>query len=460
MTTHLDQQNADGDTGAATGMSPVTDGILDALNQATDGHARRGTEADAVLGAVPGAHVAPADTAQVSAVMTLAAERGLAVVPCGTRTKLAWGNPPQRVDILLDLSRLNDLVDHAAGDLVAVAGAGMTLADLQERLAERGQRLAVDPARGGTLGGLIVSGDAGPLRLLGGAARDLVLGCTFVRADGVVAKAGGRVVKNVAGYDLSRVFASSYGTLVVLTEVTLRLHPLPPCERWVEVTTSDRAAALDLAAELVHTQLAPSGVELDARLGGEQSYRLALRLEGTEPGVLARTERAVATLERAGSGATGSNVAVNDSAPDWWGREPEGDLLLKITYELASAPRVLAAIEAALPTGAHATWRASTSIGVSELAVSGLAETAPANGASAGGNNDTGHARIARLVTDVRSAAASFGGSVVVRDAPLDARPALDAWGDVGPALPLMRALKDRFDPEHILSPGRFVGGI
>jgi glycolate oxidase FAD binding subunit len=188
---------------------------------------REGSAADEVGGVPARFVVAPADQAAVAAVLRTAYEHGLAVVPTGSGTKLSWGAAPERVDVLLDLSRLDRLVEHAAGDLIAVVASGRRLDALQADLASAGQWLAVDPPRGGTIGGLVATATSGPTRLLHGPVRDLVIGTTMVRADGVVARSGGKVVKNVAGYDLGKLVSGSYGTLGVLTEVAVRLHPLP-----------------------------------------------------------------------------------------------------------------------------------------------------------------------------------------------------------------------------------------
>jgi len=169
---------------------------------------------------------------------------------------------------VLELGRLDALVDHAAGDLVAVVGAGRRLDDLQADLTAAGQWFAVDPTRRGTVGGLVATADTGPTRLVHGPVRDLVIGATMVRADGVIAHAGGRVVKNVAGYDLSKLLTGSFGTLAVLTQVAVRLHPVPEMGRWVVVPVSSTRHANELVQRVVHSQLVVTACELEHPAGG------------------------------------------------------------------------------------------------------------------------------------------------------------------------------------------------
>jgi glycolate oxidase FAD binding subunit len=383
---------------------------------------REGSAADQVGGVPARFVVAPADQAAVAAVLRTAYEHGLAVVPTGSGTKLSWGAAPERVDVLLDLSRLDRLVEHAAGDLIAVVASGRRLDALQADLASAGQWLAVDPPRGGTIGGLVATATSGPTRLLHGPVRDLVIGTTMVRADGVVARSGGKVVKNVAGYDLGKLVSGSYGTLGVLTEVAVRLHPLPEASRWVSVPVTSSAHAADLVQRVVHSHLVATAVELDRPADGAAS--LVVRLDGIGPGVAARTDHARALL--------GDGVQDSDEAPGWWGTEPAGDVLLKVTHEIAS-------LAAVLDAAAGLDVRGSAAVGT-------LYASAPAASASAA---------LARL----RSAAPGFGGAVVVLDAPAELKATLDVWGPVR-GLDLMRRVKDQFDPTRVLSPGRFVGGI
>ncbi|MGH3989782.1 MAG: FAD-binding oxidoreductase, partial [Pseudonocardiaceae bacterium] len=200
--------------------------------------------ADDTVDGVPACWVAwPRSTEEVSAVLRAAAGLGLRVVARGTGTRLSWGVPPTDLDLIVDTSRMAAVLAHVAGDLVVTTQAGLQMVDLQNVLARYRQRLALDSA--GTVGGTIATAASGPLRYRYGSVRDLLIGITVVLADGTVTRSGGTVVKNVAGYDLGKLYTGSLGTLGVITEAVFRLHPLPEASRWITVPAPDapRAAA-------------------------------------------------------------------------------------------------------------------------------------------------------------------------------------------------------------------------
>jgi glycolate dehydrogenase FAD-binding subunit len=412
-------------------------GVLDALRQATGGHAGPAGDGDAVDG-VPARFVAaPGSTAEAAAVVRVAAAEGLAVVARGAGTKLGWGTPPRRLDLIVDTRRLDRIVEHAAGDLVVVAQAGVPLAQLGERLAGDRQRLAVDEVvPGTTVGGMLGTGVTGPRRLQAGAVRDLVLGVTMVRADGVVAKAGGKVVKNVAGYDLAKLVTGAYGTLGLVTEAAFRLHPIPPAAAYVSVRLLDPASAYQAVQRALHAQWVPAAIELDRSEPGGP-VEVAVLVEGTEAGVVARAEQAVATL--------GERAARIDR-PDWWGTLPAGSdrsVLVKATSELTGTGRLLEGIDrAAAAAGTTAAVRGSGGVGVFHAVLPG-----------------TDPGAVAAFVKALRDAAPAWRGSVVVLAAPAPVRSEVDSWGPVS-GLDLMRRVKEQFDPDALLAPGRFVGGI
>ena len=176
---------------------------------------------------MPAFVAAPGSTDEAAAVMRAAAEHELAVVARGAGGRLGWGVPPSRCDLLIDMSRMSSVVEHSPGDLVARMQAGARMGDVAAALGRDGQELALDVPDRATVGGVVASGLAGPRRLRYGTPRDLLIGITIVRADGTVARSGGKVVKNVAGYDLGKLLAGSAGTLALITDATFRLHPLP-----------------------------------------------------------------------------------------------------------------------------------------------------------------------------------------------------------------------------------------
>ncbi|MEU5878489.1 FAD-binding oxidoreductase [Spirillospora sp. NPDC047279] len=381
--------------------------------------------AEGVLGVAPGLVAAPATVAEAAEVMSVAAERGLAVVPRGGETRLDWGLPPRRCDLLLDTSRLDRVIEHAAGDLVVKAEAGLPMERLAEILAERGQRLSLDaPLPGSTVGGTIATGAAGPLRLLYGSPRDLVIGLTIVRADGRVAHSGGKVVKNVAGYDLGRLFSGSYGTLGLIVEAAFRLHPVPAAHAYVTVRAADAGLAHEAVQAVLHSPAAPSALECDASGDG---LTLGVLLEGVPDGVAARATHVADLL--------GADAHISQEPPPWWGAYPDGTTLIEVTAP-PTALRPLLSELATVPAAVR--WSAAG------RGYAGLAGDA---------------AEVAETLARLRSALARHHGGAVVRYAPEGVRASDDVWGPL-PALTLMRRVKDQFDPDHRLSPGRFVGGI
>jgi glycolate oxidase FAD binding subunit len=372
------------------------------------------TQADAV-GGVPARFVAaPASTQEAAAVLAAAARDDLAVVVRGGGSKLDWGMPPRRLDLIVDTRRLTGVVEHAAGDLIVVVRAGTPL----DALDLGGQQLALDSSLpGATVGGTVAVNTSGPRRQFYGTARDLLIGITVVRPDGRVTHAGGKVVKNVAGYDLGKLFTGSYGTLGLITECAFRLHPRPNVTAVVQRT----APAAELGALLAAVraeQVVPAAVEVDAPAGGPVT--LAVLVEGTAAGVRERAGR----LEKVLGG------QATDQLPPWWGRYPWDRVGVKLTVPLSRVPDLL-------DGGVALRGSAGTGVLYADVSV----DAAPT------------------VVERLRAIAVRAGGHAVVLTAPQAVREAVDMWGPVA-GLALMRRVKDRFDPEHRFAPGRFVGGI
>ncbi|HET8641107.1 MAG TPA: FAD-binding oxidoreductase, partial [Pseudonocardiaceae bacterium] len=306
--------------------------------------------------------------------------------------------------------------------------------------APAGQRLALEVGSGdATVGGALATGEGGPLRLRHGTGRDLLIGAEFVRADGVVAHSGGRVVKNVAGYDVGKLLCGAYGTLGVLTSATFRLHPLPRARAWVCQAVRTPLELRDLVQALLTATVEPVAIEVD--LPGDEHRpegppgTVAALLEGSVKGV---AKRAAATRELLGAGAS-----VLEAAPPWWGRYPfaPGDVALKLAAPVDELHAALYALRDAAGSGVP--MRGSAGSGVVFAALPG----------------DTAPARAAAIVDSVRRVLVPRGGSCVVLAAPPSLLGSVDLWGHV-PGLALMRRVKEWFDPERRLSPGRFVGGI
>ena len=375
-----------------------------------------------VVGGVPARLVAdPASTEEAAALLREAAERDLAVVVRGAGTKLDWGSPPDRLDLIVDTRRLAGVVEHAAGDLITVVGAGTPMAEL--KLAE--QQLALDSTfPGATVGGTVAVNVSGPRRMQYGTARDLLIGITVVRPDGMVTRAGGKVVKNVAGYDLGKLYTGSYGTLGLITECVFRLHPLPAAASVVRARAVDAATAGRLVAAVLSAQVVPSALEIDAAPGSP--VEVAVLVEGSRAGV---QDRAATVARLLGDAAEGY--------PDWWGQMPwdSGGMGVKVTAALSRVPDVVAVAQ---EVGVAIRGSAGTGVLYAGLPAS---EDAP------------------RILERLRAAAVGAGGHAVVLTAPPGIRTRVDMWGPV-PGLALMRRVKEQFDPGRRFAPGRFVGGI
>jgi glycolate oxidase FAD binding subunit len=432
---------------------------------------RTAVKSDAVGGVIPGYVAAPASTAEASAVLRAAAELGLAVVPRGGGTRLDWGAPPSRCDLLVETRLMDAVLEHAAGDLVARVQAGVRLDRLAEVLGRADQRLALDPPAGasgtsadgapagGTVGGLIAAGVAGPLRLRFGTPRDLLIGITMVRADGIVARAGGKVVKNVAGYDLGKLLAGSSGTLGLLTEATFRLHPRPPAATYVSLACADAAAAATALLTAAGSALAPSAAELDWP-GQDAPLGLAVLLEGDAEGVAERATRMSDLLTGETFVGRLAGLRASSEPPPWWGRAAATDgTVVRIAFWAGQLAGVLRAIRAAgTQAGLDPAVSGSAAAGVLHAA---LPANAPATAAAqfvTGLRDALGSDAGLEVEAAVRSATGPRGSAVILH-APPAVRDTVDLWGPV-PAVALMRAIKDQFDPEHRMAPGRFAGGI
>ncbi len=403
----------------------MVDQALAALRAVTA--ARPAGDGDAIGGVPPRYVATPSSTVDSAAVMRVAAGHDLAVVVRGAGTKRDWAMPPRRLDLIVETGGLTGVVEHAAGDLVVVVRAGTSREELADRLAPAGQQLALDtPLSGATIGGTVATGTSGPRRMLYGAPRDLLIGVTVVRADGTVARAGGKVVKNVAGYDLGKLVAGSYGTLGLITECAFRLHPLPAAVAYVSRVVDGPTEAGRLVASVLGAQLVPSAVELDAPSGAPMV--LTVLMEGTPAGVAQRATAMARLL--------GGDPAVAGTPPAGWSIYPwrDGEVGLKLTAALSQVPRL---VETARRHG---------------LAVRGSAGTGVLY-AGLPGDGDPD------LVADTVAALRVVAEHAVVLTAPAPVRERVDLWGPVA-GLELMRRVKRQFDPDARLAPGRFGGGI
>ncbi len=329
------------------------------------------------------------------------------MIPTGGGTKLDWGNPPRRADVMLSMRRQNQVIEHAWADLTVTVEAGCTIAELQRTLAQHGQRLAIDPLwpERATVGGILSTNDSGSLRLAYGALRDLVIGVTLALADGTIASSGGKVVKNVAGYDLPKLATGALGTLGVITRAVFRLHPLPRNTRTLTFAAANAEEMQRVILAILGAQLAPAAIQ--ARTGNE----VDVLLEGTQDGIAAQ-ESAIQQI-----------AAVREGSPDVW----------KAREELWGSAQIVKFTT--LPSRISA---AAESFSRYVIQATGI-----------------GYAQFDGDLAALRKTMEQDGGSLVILG-----KSKLDAWGSPADALPLMRAVKEQFDPKGTLNPGRFVGGI
>ena len=397
---------------------------------------REGAATDSIERLVPAFVAAPGSTDEAAAVMRAAAEHELAVVARGAGGRLGWGAPPSRCDLLIDLSRMSSVVEHSAGDLVARVQAGARMGDVAAALGRDGQELALDVPAEATVGGVVASGLAGPRRLRYGTPRDLLIGITIVRADGIVAKSGGKVVKNVAGYDLGKLLAGSAGTLALITEATFRLHPLPAARVYVTAEYVSARIACDAVAAAANSPLVASAVELSRPEPGGP-IRIGVLIEGSADGVEARAMRMAGLLGPA---------ETSLEPPPWWRGAPdaEGGTLIRVSCWVSALPTALDAVDAAArDAGLFASISGPAGAGVLYLRI----------------DPDVTAETTAGFVRALRSALSGERGGVVVLAASAAVRDALAGYGGMAgavPSLALMRAVKDQFDPGDRMAPGRF----
>jgi len=410
--------------------------------------------AAAVDGQVPRWVVRPASIDQLSRVLALAQDGGLAVLPRGAGSALELGNPPSRADVVADLSGLDRVVEYNPDDLTITVEAGIVAGALATLLAPHRQFLPLDPpgAAARTLGGITATGASGPLRTRYGTPRDLLLGVRFVQADGVVTWGGSKVVKSVSGYDVPKLMVGALGTLGVLGELTLRLHPLPDSERSWLILLESAEAAQALVERLVDSPLQPNRIEF---FNGR-----ALRLLPAEPAIagVAVSIGSVADAvreqgERLSAMAKAGGARIVPLPEGFWSAAesalacPGGWTVLHV----ASLAGRLADTAGAIESAARA---AAPRVEVRLSGGAGLGTFRALVG-------DASVAETAAVTTRVRARVAELGGGVVVARGPAELRRAVDPWGPVEPGpFALMRALRDEFDPKRVLNPGRFVGGL
>ncbi len=398
------------------------------------------TPQDAVDGILPQMVAEPASQQEVATVLKVAASAGLRVMPRGGGTKMEWGNRALAGDLVLSMRRMNRLLEHAYGDMTATVEAGCTFQQLQDTLSAHGQRVALDPLwpDKATVGGILAVNDSGPLRARFGSLRDLIIGITLVLSDGTLAKSGGKVVKNVAGYDLPKLATGSLGTLGLISQAIFRLHPAPRESRTLTFSASDIKRPSEMMLAIQASKLVPTGVQVRAEHSAP--CEIDVRFEGTAVGCDCQCEQ----LLQLASGTT------RVDSPDgvWKARETLWDgnspaAVCKFTL----LPTELQPFVEQLTTVSvekQMTWRlVAQAVGLGLLRIEGL-------------HTDI----LAEVLRALRTSLESRGGSLSILSCPQVVKTKMDVWGSAGDALPLMRSIKAQFDPKCVLNPGRFIAGI
>jgi len=443
----------------------------------------------AVDGKVPECGVAPATAEQVAAVLRYASKHHLALIPRGNGTKLSMGNPPRRYEVALSIGELNRVIHYEPADLTITVEAGMTFRAFQDLAGQSGLWLPLDPRGGGesSIGGIIAANAAGPLRQGFGGPRDMVLGLKVALPDGKIAKTGGRVVKNVAGYDLGKLLTGSCGTLGVIVEASLKLFPKLPERATFAMSAGTLGNAKDLRRSILRSPLdalrlvlldSPAVALLDDSAPGNErpGAQLWIELGGSHRVI----ERCMLELRQL-TAAVGATMARREGAVEAWGR------VSNLAHWLQQKYRDVTVLKAALPAVASEEFlsRAQQEAEAERIALASFAQVGlgivhlcvlqedvartcsvgprlvpDGQGKAADLQNRSALHLLAGLGERLRKAAVDLGGTLVIEHCPLELKGQVDAWGAGGDDLEAMRKIKVAWDPLEVLSPGRFVGGI
>jgi len=417
---------------------------------------------DDVDGVHPRLLVSPGGAAEVAEVLRTASREGWAVLPTGRGRLRTLGNPPRGGDLWLSTERLTAVTEYEPADLTAAVQSGATLGEFNRHLAEHRQVLPWDPPGGPdrTMGGIAAVGKTGPLRLGFGQPRDWVLGIEVATVEGKLIRAGGRVVKNVAGYDLTKLFVGSLGTLGVITELNVKVRPQPATELTTVVASRDPSMLWSLARKIRQSHAQPVAMEI---LSAE-----AMRWAGTD---VAGRDDYLCTRFAGDDADVRDQVLLVESFASELGlsaAEQIGDQrVLALWRGIADLP-----LHEAVRVALRLSLRLSRLKGVAGLATRSFPVHAEEVAVCVGPGTGTlwvflggvvDEHRITAIVPEIerlREICRADGGSLVIERAPLELKKRLDVWGDVGSAGPLMKGMKKLFDPHDSLNPGRFVAGM
>lgn len=414
----------------------------------------------AVDGLLPLLVVTPGTVDEVAQVVALANQHGLTLLARGGGSRMNVGGLPEQIDVLLETNKLTHLLEYEAPDLTCHAEAGLTLAALQLQLAKQGQRLALDPpdAIQATLGGILASNASGPKRLRYGSARDQVIGLRIVQANGEIARSGGRVVKNVAGYDLNKLYVGSFGTLGVIVEANFKLQPVPVVERTLLLTFTNANDAMQMVIATLGSLLTPSAIELiDAGAASDMSnffglnlptngFTIAINFEGGTVSVDRQMDEA-RLIARKNNALMADDIA-GEAQNRFWEvvrEHTQGTITCKAAMLVSQIAPYLQQVE-------QICRRHELEAAIVAHAGNGILyiELRPGDATT----------RIVEAVAELRIQAQEARGSLVVERCPVDLKRRINVWGEPGSDFYLMQRLKRQFDPKGTFVTGRFVGGL
>ena len=390
----------------------------------------------------PECFVAPHTQTTLGEVVSLAGKQNWRIMPSGNGSKLSWGGLVKGADLVVSTQNLNRIIDHAVGDLTVTAEAGVKLVELQEKLHTTGQFLPLDPAypHNATLGGIIATADTGSWRQGYGGVRDLVLGISFVRADGKIAKAGGRVVKNVAGYDLMKLLTGSYGTLGIITQVTLRTYPLPPASQTI-ILTGDYTQITTAASSLLASSLTPTCGDIISesvvkKLGIDEGMGLIIRFQSIPNSVAEQCQKVQTIADNLG---LQTMIKTEEQEAQIWSQlnqlihPPATDHT--ITCKVGILPN--GAVEFCRHLGQLTDYKG---LGIINFG-SGLGKL---------------QLEQPNCIEELRDYCQKHQGFLSILTSPAQIKSQIEPWGYAGNAREIMRGIKEQFDPQNLFSPGRF----
>jgi len=428
-----------------------------------------------VDGKRPNLVVFPETINEISEIMKVASSESVAITPWGGGTKIGLGRVPDKVDLVVCTGRINRILEHEASDLIATAECGIKLKELQRVLREKNQFLAIDPPHvelGATVGGIIATNDSGPKRLKFGTMRESLIGIKVVRPDGSIVKGGAKVVKNVAGYDLPKLYVGSLGTLGIIVEGTFRLYPIPEASKTYLATFPNLEMFQETVLSILNTSIVPTCLEaLNPDLIGAISNKLNLDLRKQKYALAVRIE----SLEKAASDQISKVKQISDEK-NGEGLQLEGDIEENLWQEIREFPWriscdnrtvckasiLITDVPGVFQAAEELCKRSGLKIYISGRAGNGVLIFAieverPFDYAQ--GSTQGEMLAVVDVIKSLRALVSSLKGTLVIQDAPLSIKSQVDVWGEIGASHKVMEKLKNLFDPYQILNTGRFIKG-